>query len=157
MLDEGSLQILAVTARPEKASVRVICSKIINAMGVLHLFERLMYFVWLHMPAIVYWGGTSVNDRFEYHKWLLENLKLAVRFRVIKGSGRTFLSFVHSVKLVIENKLALILLGYDLKDQDVSEFDFWLTADPRPRCLSNYWILLCAPYRGCFARKKFKC
>ena len=35
-----------------------------------------------------------------------------------------------SVKLVIENKLALILLGYDMKDQDVSEFDFWLTADP---------------------------
>ena len=45
MLDEGSLQILAVIARPEKASVRVICSEIINAMGVLHLFERLMYFV----------------------------------------------------------------------------------------------------------------
>ena len=26
--------------------------------------------------------------------------------------------------------MALILLGYDLKGQDVSEFDFWLTADP---------------------------
>ena len=60
---------------------------------------------------------------------MLENLKLAVRFRVVKGSGRTFLSFVHSVKLVIENE-SLVLLGYDSKDQDVSEFDFWLTTDP---------------------------